>query len=236
MREIGSLKSRLISSAWVKPVLNRLNKVRCETWDLIHGVDTCGEIPLASLDFQSKNKATGTEYQSHHPLIIRRGLKTLSISHEDYTFIDIGCGKGRTLLIASEFPFRRVLGLEFAPPLAEIAKRNARSYRSSHRRFSTIEVITGDALDYELAPEPHVLYLYNPFAPSILDQIMQRVEDWFRQSPQELVVMFSGPIRMRERFSLRPQYEQLERGRQMDIYRHRQPVGACAELPMSAAS
>jgi TnpA family transposase len=56
------------------------------------------------------------------------------------------------------FPFRKITGLEFAPPLAEIARRNLRSFRSSHRKCSNMEVITGDALEYELAPEAQVLF------------------------------------------------------------------------------
>ncbi len=218
----GSLKSWVKSNAWLKPVLKRINNARCGAWDLIHGVDTCGEIPLIGLDFHSKNKTDGLEYQSHHPVIIRAGLMALAIRYEDYTFIDVGCGKGRVLLIASEFPFRSIIGLEFAPPLAEIAKRNLQNYRSSHQSCSRIKVITGDAMEYELVPEPQVLYFYSPFSPSVLDQIVQRIEDSFQRSPRDLLVVFSGTFPMRERaFGSRPQYERLTRDRHMDIYRHR---------------
>jgi len=217
-----SLTSRLKSSAWVKPVLKQINKSRCGAWDLIHGVDTCGEIPLSGLDFSSKNKSAGLEYQSHHPAVTRAALQSLAIRHEDYTFIDIGCGKGRVLLIASEFPFRRIIGLEFAPTLAEIARRNLNSYRRGHQKCTQIEVVTGDAMEYELAPEPQVLYFFSPFSPNVLDQIVQRVEESFQRSPRELLVMFSGVIPMRERaFGSRPQYERLRRERHMDVYRHR---------------
>jgi SAM-dependent methyltransferase len=216
------LKSRITSSSWLKPALAGVNNVRCQTWDLIHGVDTCGEIPLIGLDFHSKNKTAGLEYHSHHPAIIRLGLLGLPVQCKDYTFIDVGCGKGRVLLIASEFPFRRIIGLEFAPSLAEIAKRNLRSYRSRRQRCSNIEVVTGDALEYELPPEPQVLYFYSPFAPNILDQIVQRTEDSFQRSPRDLVVLFSGALSMRDRaFGSQPQYERLSRGRHIDIYRHR---------------
>jgi SAM-dependent methyltransferase len=219
---VGILKSWVTSNARLKPVLKKINNARCAAWDLIHDVDTCDETAIHDMDFQNKNKTAGLEYHSHHPAIIRAGLRALPIRHEDYTFIDFGCGKGRVLLLASELPFRKIIGLEFAPQFVEIARRNLQSYRSSRQRRSNIEVIAGDATEYELEPERQVLYFYSPFSPSVLDQIVQRIEDSFQRSPRDLLVFFSGVVWMRERgFGSRPQYERLSRQSHMDIYQHR---------------
>jgi SAM-dependent methyltransferase len=219
---VGILKSWVTSNTWLKSVLKKINNARCEAWDLIHNVDTCGESAIMEMDFQSKNKTAAVDYHSHHPAIIRAGLRALPIRHEDYTFIDFGCGKGRVLLLASEFPFRKIIGLEFAPPFVEIARRNLKSYRSRRQGCSNIEVIAGDATQYELAPERQVLYFYNPFSPSVVDLVVQRIEDSLQRSPRDLLVVFSGVLRVRERaFGSRPQYERLARQPYMDIYRHR---------------
>lgn len=218
----SSLKTRVLSNPWLKPVLSRVNNLRCEAWDLMHGVDTCGAIQITNLDFESQNRLPGVEYQSHHPAVTRLHLSALPIRDDDYTFIDVGCGKGRVLLIAAEFPFRKIVGLEFAPGLAEIARRNLQRYRGIHWSCTNIEVVTGDALDYEFAAEPQVLYLYSPFTPEILDRFVERIDRSFQRSPRELFVMFTGSPRMRERaFGSRPQYERIVLGRYMDIYRHR---------------
>jgi len=217
-----SLKSLLTSQPWLKPAFKTVNNLRCRTWDVVHGVDTCGEIPLVDLDFQSAHKSPGLEYQSHHPSITRAAIGGLPIQYENYTFIDIGCGKGRVLLVASEFPFRRILGVEFAPTLADTARRNLQSYRGRRARCSTIEVITADATEYELAPEPQVLYFFSPFQPTVLDQIVKNIEASYQRQPRDLLILFSGTIPMREYgFGSRPQYERLERGRYVDVYRHR---------------
>jgi SAM-dependent methyltransferase len=216
------LRSLVTSNSRLKPLLKAISSTRCEAWDLIHGVDTCGDVPLATLDFQSKNKTAGLEYQSHHPRIIRAGLAALAVRPEEFTFIDFGCGKGRVLLVASEFAFRRIIGLEFAPPLAETARRNLKSYRSRRQKCSQIEVITVDATEYELAAEPQVLYFYSPFARSVMDQIVQNIEKSLQRQPRELRVLFSGVLAMRDSaFGSRAQYERLLRGRYIDIYRHR---------------
>ena len=110
---IASLKSLVISNPSLKPILSKVNKVRCQSWDRIHGVDTYRELPLVGMAFQSKNKTDGLEYQSHHPAVTRLGLTAIPIRHEDYTFIDIGCGKGRALLVASAFPLRKIMAWNF---------------------------------------------------------------------------------------------------------------------------
>ncbi len=208
--------------AWLRPIFRKINHLRCKTWDLVHGVDTSGEIPLVNLNFESTHKTPGLEYQSHHPAIIRRALTSLPVRHPDFTFIDIGCGKGRVLLMASELPFRRIIGLEFAPSLAEIARQNLGKYRFGRQGRAPIEVVTGDALDYKLPPEPEVLYFYSPFSPPLLDQIVNNIESSFQQSPRDLFILFSGVIGMRDRaFGSRPQYERLLREAHMDLYRHR---------------
>ena len=218
----NSLKLRVVSNPWLKPVLSKVNNLRCEAWDLMHRVDTCGAIPITTLDFESRNKLPGVEYQSHHPGVTRLDLSALPIRYEDYAFIDIGCGKGRVLLIAGEFPFRKIVGLEFAPALAEIAKRNLRRYRGAPRRCTNIEVVTGDALDYELGAESQVLYFYSPFTPEILDRFVEKIDQSFQRSPRELLVMFTGSPLMREKaFGSRPQYQRLVRARYLDIYKHR---------------
>ena len=217
----AALRSMVRSNPLLKPVLKGINRFRCASWDFIHGVDTCGEIPLSELDFSNENKSTGLEYQSHHPALTRAALNSLDIHHEDYTFIDIGCGKGRVLLIAAEFPFRKVVGLEFAPSLAETARRNVQRYRGPSRR-AEIEVVTGDATEYDLPPEPLILYFFSPFSPDVLNRVVQRVEDSFQRSPRNLLVMFTGVPVMRDRaFGSRPQYERLSRAPHMDVYRRR---------------
>jgi SAM-dependent methyltransferase len=215
-------KSVVTSQKWLNPVFKTLGQARCRAWDLVHGVDTCGEIPLLDLDFENEHKTPGLEYQSHHPAIIRDGLMSLNIPCQDYAFVDFGCGKGRVLLVASEFPFRRITGVEFAPQLADTAKRNLQTYRAKNQKCFELEVITADASEYELAHEPQVLYFYSPFARSVMDRVVRNIEASLQKSPRDLLILFSGVLGMRESaFGSRPQYERLKRGRYIDIYRHR---------------
>jgi SAM-dependent methyltransferase len=200
-------------------LLRSVNNFRCKTWDVIHGVDTCGEIPLGSFDFDSRNKTSGLEYHSHHPSIIRSGLNSSGIDFQKYIFIDYGCGKGRALLVASEFPFRRVIGLEFVPQLSEIARQNVRKYRSRQRSRRNIEVVTADATEYQLPDEAAFLYFYSPFSPAVMEAVFRNIESSLERSPRELLVLFTGLFKKRDLAFGRPPYERMIRQKYFDLYR-----------------
>ncbi len=203
-------------------VLRAINHGRCKSWDFLHGVDTCGEIPLTHLDFRSRNKAPGLEYQSHHPEIIRSSLSLLPIRFEDFAFLDFGCGKGRVLLVASEFRFKRIVGLELAPQLSKIARQNVKRFRSRVRRDTEIEVLTADATEYELPVEPQVLYFFSPFTLELMNEVLGKIERSLQQSPREMFILFSGMMARRDNiFASRPGFERLARERYVDLYRYK---------------
>jgi len=210
-----------------KKVLKGIYNIRATTWDLVHNVDTCGSIPLTSYDFDSQNKTPGLEYQSHHPRIIRNALIATEIDFRKYTFVDYGCGKGRVLLVASQFPFRRIVGLEFVPQLAEIARRNVGRYRGLRRRCQDIQVITGDAAEFELPPEPALLYFFSPFSTPVMNNVFNKIESSLEKHPRELMVLFTGMTGMRDRAFGRPPYRRVLRHPYYDVYQ-RQPARAAA--------
>ena len=67
-------------------------------------------------------------YQPTEPELFREMMGALPIELERFTFVDIGSGKGRTLLMASEFPFKRIVGVELMEELHRAAEENLRAY------------------------------------------------------------------------------------------------------------
>ena len=86
------------------------------------------------------------------------------IKYRDYVFIDIVSGLGRNLLIASDYPFKRVIGVEISDCLCQKAGFNIRQYRFRCSVTPPIEVCCVNALDYILPDDNMVLYFWEPFA------------------------------------------------------------------------
>ncbi len=88
----------------------------------------------------------------------------------EFTFVDLGCGKGRALLLAEEYGFRRIVGVEFSAKLARIASRNAAKAGSAR-----IAVVRSDVRAFDFPEGPLVVFLYNPFSAQITRSVMQRL-------------------------------------------------------------
>jgi hypothetical protein len=112
----------------------------------------------------------------------------------DFVFLDLGSGKGRTLLMASGYPFRRIVGVELLPSLHRTAQDNLGKYRGESQKCFALESICADATEFAFPPEPTVLYLFNPFPESGLRRMMAHLEQSLRAHPREVYVLYHNPL------------------------------------------
>jgi SAM-dependent methyltransferase len=134
-------------------------------------------------------------YQPTDPALFREMMASLPIEFDQFTFVDLGSGKGRTLLMASEYPFRRIVGVELIAELHRAAQQNIRDYRSPTQRCAQSESILADAREFELPPEPLVLYLFNPLPERALSEVLQRLEKSLARVPRPVWVVYHNPLR-----------------------------------------
>ncbi len=128
----------------------------------------------------------GSYYQPSDPALFRDMIARLPIDCSQYTFIDIGSGKGRALLLAADYPFRRIIGVEALPELHRIAQENVAAYRR-------IELICCDGAEFELPPEPTVFYLFNPLREAGLRCLAERLKRSLDQSPRPVWIVYQNP-------------------------------------------
>jgi SAM-dependent methyltransferase len=133
-------------------------------------------------------------YQPTEPKLFREMLGALAIDFSGFTFIDIGSGKGRTLLMASDFPFRRIIGVELLPDLHRIAQENVGKYKSDSQKCFAIETICEDARKFDLPDEAMVLYLFNPLPEPGLIELISKLEESLSQHPRPVYVLYHNPL------------------------------------------
>lgn len=168
-------------------------------FDRIYDVDTDGDNAgwtyLSDLKIPSPNWIRGHDYAAISPLQFTAALTQVPLPWERLVFLDCGSGKGRALLLASDFPFKRIAGLEFSPQLHAIAQQNIARYHSSDRKCATIETVCCDFLEYPLPNEPLLLFFFNPCDHAILARMLTRVADSLRAHPRELYLIYVAPPR-----------------------------------------
>jgi hypothetical protein len=133
-------------------------------------------------------------YQPTDPALFREMMASLPIAFETFTFIDIGSGKGRTLLLASEYPFRKIIGVELIAELHTAAEENIRAYHSSSQRCTKIEAVLADAREYELPEEPLVLYFFNPLPECAFSEVLTPLEKSLARAPRPVWIVYHNPM------------------------------------------
>jgi hypothetical protein len=144
-------------------------------------------------------------YQPTEPALFREMMNKLldharsdgpdlhGLSLGDFAFVDLGSGKGRALLMASDYPFRRIVGVELLPSLHKIAQENLSKYRSESQHCFVLESICGDATEFRFPAEPLALYLFNPFPESGLRRVLANLQQSLRDHPRTVYVLYQNP-------------------------------------------
>lgn len=179
----GVYNKRSTSSSPVHPV------------DHQYGISTGGALPgsVLRLRYSVKQTTFKVGYVGVQPSIIRTALKMLS-NHEDTTFLDLGCGKGRALVVASEFPFRSVIGVEISPELADVAKENSQVIARNFCERPPIDVVNDDALDYVLPEGNLIIFLYNPFGEALITRLLTNIETALLKRDRSIWIVYVNPV------------------------------------------
>jgi SAM-dependent methyltransferase len=133
-------------------------------------------------------------YQPTDPALFREMMASLPIEFDQFTFVDLGSGKGRTLLMASEYPFKKIVGVELIAELHQAAEENIRAYHSATQRCVQIESVLADAREFELPEEPLLLFLFNPLPKRALSEVLQRLEKSLPRVPRPVWVVYHNPL------------------------------------------
>jgi hypothetical protein len=172
----------------------RARAKRDAEFDRRHRVDTGGSRKIVTLTVAGQNNSLGTDYLGVEVNEFNRGITQLRIRHEDFVFIDLGSGKGRALMLASDFPFRKIIGVEFAQELHGIAESNLARYTSPTQRCSNFELHCVDAATYEFPEEDQVVFLYNPFREELMDRVAARAHAAWLRHRKRIFVVYLNPV------------------------------------------
>jgi hypothetical protein len=184
------LRSRLHEDTQTKPSVH--------PFDERYGVDTSGLIGGGDLRSGHRHDVFNTAYFGIAPSRFRWAIERwiADDSHapiERYSFLDIGCGKGRAVIMASEFTFQQAIGVELHASLAEIAKTNTKAWKATGRALCPVSILCQDATEFVFPQGACLLYLFNPFAAPVLKRLIERIEADFFDRPGMLDLIYFIP-------------------------------------------
>ena len=162
-------------------------------FDQQFGVETSRLIFAEDLSSGSRKDLFNTGYFGVPPSVFRQILDRLQLDFAKYTFVDLGSGKGRALLLASEYPFRAIVGVELSPRLHAVALDNIAIYRGTAQRCRNIHSLEGDATQYSFPQGPLLIYLWNPFEAPVFSSVVANLEAALARDPRDVYIVYIQP-------------------------------------------
>jgi SAM-dependent methyltransferase len=160
-------------------------------YDWEHSVNTT----RSNVGFYTQLRAglLGGAYYASDPWIFEQIMQAMPIDFSQFTFIDLGAGKGRALLMASDYPFARIMGVEFMPDLYRAAQENIVSYSAGsndRQKCKQMEMVCLDACDFPFPAEPLVVYLFNPFSEPVFVRVLENLRLSVEQAPRLVYIAY----------------------------------------------
>lgn len=188
-----TLCKRLALQRWkVYFIWNPWNPWYCyldKRFDRRFGVDTAGVLILPEI--HSDPQFRGYSPTPHSRFF--RLLRQIDVDYTRFIFVDFGCGKGKAVLLAAEFPFKRILGIELSPELVRIAEDNLIGYRGN-RRCKTIQLVCTDAREFRLPEEPTLCYFWDPFEAEVMRKVLENIRRSLAAAPREVYILYFMPM------------------------------------------
>lgn len=124
-----------------------------------------------------------------------RALRYVGVSDRD-TFVDFGCGKGRVVHQAARWPFRRVIGVEVSPELAEIARTALRA-RAHRHRCRNVEIVVSDVRDFPVPDDLTIGYFFRSFGDETLEAVLRGIVESIDRNPRRVRLIYAWPMTSR---------------------------------------
>ena len=174
-------------------VKRRRGPVPLHPFDAEHGTDTGALIPGEDLQTGHRHDRYITAYHGTAPSLFAKVMahwRTVAIHPVEQTaFVDIGAGKGRAMLLASQMPFRRIVGVELHPMLAANLRENVDRWQQT-RITPPIRIHEADAMTLRMPAGPCCLFLFNPFDLVLMDRFLERLTKQFAGREQDLDLIY----------------------------------------------
>lgn len=162
-------------------------------FDQSYHVSTAGDVSWQRLQTGSSSDAYSTNYSPTPPSVVRAIFSRLP-ELQDFSFVDLGCGKGRVLIMATEFSFKSVIGIEKVPALYKTACENARIVRHDHPERTEIQLVLNEATAIDFPAGNLVVYLFHPFWKPVMESMVRKIEEALKNESRQLWVVYVNPV------------------------------------------
>ena len=161
------------------------------TFDRRFGTDTAGKVESKELGYADKERQEqAILYLPSPDRVTRWMLDNIGIVHDQYSFVDLGCGKVRVVLVAAQYPFLSAIGVDLSTSLTDTANRNVSIFPASARKCGDIRILNIDATKVDYPDTNLLLHLYHPFDAHVTSAVLRNLEVSLAKKPRQVRIAY----------------------------------------------
>jgi len=149
---------------------------------------TSGELDPSRFGLDSPYVENATIYAPTRAVPFRNLLRRLEI-HKELQFVDYGAGKGRAMLLAADYGFKKIRGIEFYDKLCLVAKENIKKFEDKYPDVC-FEILHQDVASYEVASNDSVFYFFDPFEKIVMDICIKNIMKSHALNPRKMHLIY----------------------------------------------
>ena len=166
---------KLYIKAWIK-FNNVIDYFYDRGFDLKLGIKTAGNKSLDKCNITHPNKIYGRMYQPTRYRILKRVFKNLPKDLSGFNFIDLGMGKGRALLFASQYNLNKIIGIDFAKDLYTDSCQNLKKFKNKFCDRRSIHYLhCKDITEFTPPNGPNIYFFFDPFKNNLLRKVLEKI-------------------------------------------------------------
>jgi len=151
-------------------------------------------IPFDDMDIEGYFKQHGNIYIPCPYYFAHRAFRQLDVDYPASVFVDYGSGLGRMMFFASQFPFRRIIGVELSETLcARASDTLAKYYRRRGKRSPEWQIVQSDAARFSVPRDANVFYFTDPFDEEILGPVVTNIVASTAEFKRPISVVYVNP-------------------------------------------
>lgn len=155
-------------------------------------IHTIGEDELKGLKEKGIDISHATIYMPVNYYVLEHLMQEIVKYGGNKTFLDIGCGKGRVMIVAADYGFEQITGIDFSKKFCEETDTTIHLYSQKNPAVH-FTIINCDALGFEIPKEITTIFLFNPFDEVIMSSVVSHIIRSQQHDPRTIWVMYANP-------------------------------------------
>ena len=181
--ENGPLKTVVVAAA-------KIDDQYLKCFDRKYNIATSGHVELSDTSFDPTKLSRATSYGPVNGWGLQGLLRQLNLPKSSH-FVDLGSGLGRPCVIAANYGFEKVTGVELAPELHSAALRNVKNSKLSPAQKQAIHLVHGDVLEYCDHTEGDIFFIFRAFSPDFYGVVRSKLAERAALQKKILTIIYT---------------------------------------------